>query len=237
MVKRSGLARTVVCLLACVALASTAAAQGAPSELQQKVAAAKQAAARNQQALRTYGWTQQTQVSYNGEVKKTTVDSCQYGPDGKVQKTPLSAPPPPQEKRGLRGRVVEKKTGEMKDEVQGAAALVESYVPPSPERIQAAVAANNVSLSPAGPGAVSLVFKNYVKAGDSLTLTFESEVKTLRQINVNTYQDDPSQPVTLQVDMQSLPDGTNYAAVEVLSLPSSQLVIQIQNSNYQKVGN
>jgi hypothetical protein len=36
--------------------------------------------------------------------------------------------------------------------------------------------------------------------------------------------------------MQSLPDGTSYPAVEVLALPSSNLSIKIQNTNYQKVG-
>jgi hypothetical protein len=234
--KRNGMASVLVCLVACLSLARAAGAQGAPSELQQRVAAAKQAAAANQQALRTYGWTQEMQVSLKGEVKSTTVNACQYGPDGKVQKAPIVAPPPQEEKRGLRGRVVEKKTGEMTDEMKSAAALVEGYVPPSPDLIQAAVAANNVSLSPAGPGAVAIAFKNYQKPGDLMTLTFDTQVKALRQVSVNSYLDDPSKPVTLQVTMQTLPDGTNYAGTEVLSLPASQLSIQIQNSNYRKVG-
>ena len=72
--------------------------------LQQKAAALKQSAAENQAALRHYTWIEKTQLSLKGEVKSTKVDSCQYGPDGKVQKTPVSTPPPPEKKRGLKGK-------------------------------------------------------------------------------------------------------------------------------------
>jgi hypothetical protein len=52
---------------------------------------------------------------------------------------------------------------------------------------------------------------------------------------VTSYLDDSAKPVTLEVDMQSLPDGTNYPAVAVLSLPTSKLAVRIQNTNYQRV--
>jgi hypothetical protein len=57
---------------------------------QQKAAAAKEAAARNQQALRSYSWITKTDLLLKGEVKNTKIESCQYGPDGKVHKTQLS---------------------------------------------------------------------------------------------------------------------------------------------------
>ena len=203
-------------------------------ELQQKVAAAKQAAARNQEALRKYSWMEETQLSFKGEVKNTKVESCRYGPDGQVQKTAITAPPPPQHERGLRGRVIEKKKEEMKEEMASATALIKSYVPPSPDKIQAAIAASRVSLTP-GPGVVAITFKDYNKPGDSMILTFESEVKALRKINVATYLDDPSNPVTLEVDLQSLPDGTDYPGVQNLSIPAGHIDVRVQNSNYQKV--
>jgi hypothetical protein len=216
-----------------LALAGAAATQGL---LDDKVAAAKASAAENQLALRNYTWIQATDVSYKGEPKKTTVDTCQYGPDGTVQKAQLSTSPPPEQKRGLRGRIAEHKMEEMKAEVQNAVALIHSYVPPSPDRIQAARAANNISLTTAGQGRVALVIKSYVKPGDSMTLTFEPLVQKLQQVAVSTYLDDPSKPVTLQVTMQTLPGGPSYPAVEVLALPSSNLSIKVQNTNYHKLG-
>ena len=90
--------RTVVIASAafCVlSLVQKADAQGGASpELQQKLATVKESVARNQAALRQYTWTEQTNVSLKGEVKKSTEDICRYGPDGTLQKTPMSAPPP-----------------------------------------------------------------------------------------------------------------------------------------------
>jgi hypothetical protein len=89
---------------------------GANPELQQKVAALKQAVARDQQALQQYTWTETTETLLKGETKSTKQSQCRYGPDGKVQKTALGPnAPAPEKKRGLKGRVIEKKTGEMKD--------------------------------------------------------------------------------------------------------------------------
>ncbi len=213
-------------------------AAGQPAEaqdLQQKLAAAKQSAAQNQQTLRSYGWIEKVELSLKGEVKNTTVNSCRYGPDGKVQKTAVVEPPPPEKKRGLRGKIVEKKTGEMKAELEAAAALVHQYVPPDPGRMQVVMNTGTASLAQAGPGAVVLKFPGYEKAGDSLALTFESAVKTLKQIDVSSYLDAPANPVTLRVGMQSLPDGTSYPGSVVLGMPASQVEVRITNSNYQRL--
>ena len=175
------------------------------------------------------------ELSLKGEVKNTTVNSCRYGPDGKVQKTTVVAPPPAEKKRGLRGRVIEKKTGEMKAELEAAAALVHGYVPPDPGLIQVVMNAGTASLAQAGPGVVVLKLPGYQKAGDSLALTFDSTVKALRQVDVASYLDDPKSPVTFQVGMQALPDGTSYPGSVVLGIPASQVEVRITNSNYQKL--
>ena len=223
------------CALAVAALALVAGRPAEAQDLQQKLAAVKQNTVQNQQALRAYTWIEKVELSLKGEVKNTTVNSCRYGPDGKVQKTALVTPPPAEKKRGLRGKIVEKKTGEMKAELEAAAALVHSYVPPDPGLIQVVMNAGTASLSQAGPGAVVLKFPGYQKAGDSLALTFDSAVKALRQIDVASYLDDPKSPVTFRVGMQALPDGTSHPGSIVLGIPASQVEVRITNSNYQKL--
>jgi hypothetical protein len=221
-------------MLAALALSQPALAQ-APPALQEKLAAAKQAAAHNQQVLRGYTWIEKTELSFKGEVKNTKLESCRYGPDGKVQKTQISDPPPPPEKkRGLRGKIIEKKTGEMKEELEAAAALAHSYVPPDPALMQIVMGAGKASAAQQGPGAVALKFSDYQKAGDALTLTFDTAVKAMRGIDVATYLDDPSSPVTLQVQMAALPDAS-YPGSVTLAIPASQIEVRITNSNYQKV--
>ena len=225
-------------LIAGIALAALAIVAGPPAgaqDLQQKLAAAKESAARNQQALRSYSWLEKTALSLKGEVKNEKVDMCRYGPDGKVQKTPVVEPPPPEKKRGLRGKIVAKKTAEMKEELEAAVALVQQYVPPAPDLMQVVMNAGTASLAQAGPGFAALRFPGYVKKGDALTLTFESAVKTLHQIEVNTWLDEPENAVNLKVTMQALPDGTSYPGSIVFAMPKRQIEVRITKSNYQKL--
>ena len=207
----------------------------AAQDLQQKLAAAKQAAALNQQALRSYSWLEKTELSLKGEVKNTNVDMCRYGTDGKVQKTPVVEPPPPQKQRGLKGKIVAKKTGEMKEELEAAVALVHQYLPPSPDMMQVVMNAGTASISQAGPGRASLKFPSYAKANDALTLTFDTAVKALQQIAVQTWLDEPDNAVTLNVTMAALPDGTSHPATAVLGIPKRHIEVRITKSNYQKL--
>lgn len=221
---------TIVAVLALIAGAAVQA-----QDLQQKLAAAKESAARNQQALRSYSWLEKTELSLKGEVKNTKVDMCRYGPDGKVQKTPVVEPAPAEKKRGLKGKIVAKKTGEMKEEMEAAIALVQQYVPPSPDLIQVVMNAGTASISQAGPGALALKFPGYVKKDDALTLTFDSTVKALRQMEVNTWLDEPENAVNLKVTMHSMPDGISYPGTIVFALPKRQLEVKVTKSNYQKI--
>ena len=85
--------RKLLLMLGPVLLATTGPTIAQNGELQQKLAAVKQAAAANQQQLRQYQWTETTQVTLKGDAKPSSQKLCQYGPDGQVQKTPIGAPP------------------------------------------------------------------------------------------------------------------------------------------------
>ena len=224
--------RVLVSAAVGIGLAVLAGRPADAQDLQQKVAAAKEAAAQNQQALRAYSWLEKTEISLKGEVKGTKIESCRYGPDGKVQKTPVQEPPPPEKKRGLRGKVVEKKTGEMKAEMQAAGALIHQYLPPSPDKIQAAMGAGKVTVTPGAATGVRIA--DYVKAGDALTLVV-APGKGMQQVAVTSYLDTPDKAVSFNVQMQSLPDGVSYPGTIILSIPSDNLEVRITNSDYKKL--
>jgi len=216
-----------------LALAVPAISQNA--ELQEKLAAVKQAAAENKQKLRQYQWTETTQLTLKGDAKPPTKNLCQYGPDGKVQKTAIG-PPPEQPSGGkMKQKVVEKKKAEMKDYMQDVKAVLGMYVPPDPQKMQAAFQAGKVSLNPAG-GAVNLIFADYAQPNDKMTITFDTASKKITGLNINTYMGEEKDAVTLQVQMGSLPDGTNYEQQTVLNATAKQLVVTTTNSNYQKLG-
>ena len=58
----------------------------------------------------------------------------------------------------------------MKDYMEQAAALIHSYVPPSPRQIQAVKDGGRLSANPQAGGKVRLEMKQYLKPGDALTI-------------------------------------------------------------------
>ena len=58
--------------------------------------------------LRQYEWIETTVISVKGEEKSHKQQRCYYGADGGLQKVELSGTPPPEKKRGLRGKIAEK---------------------------------------------------------------------------------------------------------------------------------
>jgi hypothetical protein len=221
-------------LAGAVVLVATIPALPQNPELQEKLAAVKAVAAENKQQLRQYQWIETIQLTLKGDQKPPTENSCHYGPDGQVQKTPIG-PPPEQPSGGrLKERIIEKKKAEMKDYMQDVKAVLAMYVPPDPQRMQQAYQAGNVALNPV-PGAVNLVFTNYAQQGDKMTLTFDTAAKKITSLNINTYMGETKDVVTLNVQMATLPNGPNYAQQTVLDATAKQLVVTTTNSNYQKM--
>ena len=222
-------------ILCAVMLLATVPALPQNPELQQKLAAVKQSAAENKQRLLQYQWVETTQLTLKGDPKPPTKNSCRYGPDGKVQKTAIG-PPPEQPSGGrMKQKVIEKKKAEMKDYMQDVKAILSMYVPPDPQKMQAAFQAGKVSLNPVS-GAVNLVFADYAQPGDKMTLTFDPTTKKITGLNISTYMGEEKDAVTLKVQMGTLPDGTSYEQQTVLNATAKQLVVTTTNSNYQKLG-
>ena len=201
------------------------------AEVKEKLAAVKQSVAENKQRLMQYQWVETTQLTLKGDAKPPKQNGCVYGPDGQVVKTPLTPPAEPSGGR-LKRHVVEKKTEEMQDYMQDVKAVLSMYVPPDPQKMEAAYGAGKVALNPV-PGAVNLVFTDYAQPGDRMSLTFDTAAHKIRALSVNTYMGQAKDAVTLQVQMDSLPDGTNYTQQTVLTASAKQLVVTTTNGNYQ----
>jgi len=203
-------------------------------ELQQRVANLKQTVARDQQSIRQYEWIETTVISLKGEEKSREQKQCYYGAEGSLQKVPVSESPQ-EKKRGLRGRIVENKKAELTDYMKQAVALVKTYVPPDPARIQAVKDAGNVSLDlPGGGKGARVNLRNYAKPGDVLSVEVDPVSNRLMGLAVATYLDDLKDAVTLDVRFSSLQNGTGYPATEVLVAKAKNLSVNITNSGYRK---
>ena len=208
-------------------------------ELQQKVAAIKQAAAQNKQALAQYTWTQQVTISIKGEQKKQEHFQVRLGPDGKPQKTSLDLPES-SDSGGREGRlkkhVVEKKKEEYKEYADQMRALIQQYIPPDKDLLEQAYQKAGITLSPAGaPGESELVISNYLKPGDKMTLVLDREHKDLVSLTIATYMDSPNDAVKVSAQFEGIPGGPRHVSSETINGESKQLTISIQNSNYQRM--
>jgi hypothetical protein len=206
------------------------------SEIQQRVAELKESAAANKQALAHYSWQQQQTTAIKGNVKDTKMFQVHVGPDGQQQKMEIENMPASSGGGGpLKRHIVEKKKTEYQDYGQQIAALAQEYARPDPERIQQAYQQGNLTLGPSGiPGEVKILISNYIKPNDKVTIIFNRQTKAIQSLQVATYLDDPADAVTIGAQFSKLPDGTNHVSTMQLNGVKKDLLVTVENSNYQK---
>ncbi len=213
---------------------STAPATAQNPQVADKLMAIKQAQDTNKQKLAQYTWQETETISIKGSVKDTKVYQVQMV-NGQPQKTLLNdqkASSGGREGR-VKERVVEKETQEYQQYGQQIGALAKQYTTPNPEALMQAKQAGNISIQPGG-GALSLVIKNYVKQGDSMTMTINEQTHSPASVQVNSYLSDPKDAVKISAQFAQLPDGTNHVTTTTIDGVSKHLGINEQNSNYQR---
>jgi hypothetical protein len=202
----------------------------------ERVAALRQSLQKSAEALTHYEWIETTAVSLKGEEKTRLQKRCYHGADGTLQKVPVGEAPQGKKKRGIRGKVVEKKKGELTEYMQRAVDLVQDYVPPDPQRIQQAKDAGKVAVNVLEPGKrVRLGFSDYKKPGDTLGVEMDLTDNRLLGLTVASYLDSPDDAVGLKVGFSTLADGSSYASDVALDAPAKSLSVQMQNSGYKKI--
>jgi hypothetical protein len=208
------------------------------AEMQQRLMEIRDSSAKNKQALARYTWTEMQTTSLKGEVKKTQQFQVRIGPDGQQQKVEINqtAAPPPSGGR-FKQRIIAKKTDEFQDYGQQIAALGKQYSQLDLEALDQAYKRGDISMQPnGGDGTISLIVKNYLKPGDSVTLVLNQQQKSLMAVQVASYLTDPKDAVTIAVQFAKLPDGTNHVSTNQVTGVSKQLGVMIQNSSYQPIG-
>ena len=228
------LTRWAAMAIAALALPALAAAQN--PEVGERVAALQASLQKSSEALKHYEWIETTAVSLKGDEKARLQKRCYHGADGALQKVPVGEAPQAKKKRGVRGRVAEKKKGELTDYMQRAVDLVQDYVPPDPQRIQKAKDAGKVAVNVLEPGKrVRLNFRDYKKPGDTLGVEMDLTDNRLLGLTVASYLDSPDDAVGLKVGFSTLADGSSYASDVALDAPAKSLSVQMQNSGYKKI--
>jgi hypothetical protein len=198
----------------------------------QQVAATVKA---NAQELKSFSYQQRMQLQLKGETKKITLNLMTYDMYGNLQKTLLSEQPaeaPPSGGR-LKRRVVAKKKGEFHDMMEDIAALVKSYTVIPPDQLRAALKQSSLTQGQGDmQGAFQVQMQNVNQQGDSITIWIDQSAMLFRRaVIATTYE---KNPVTTTANYAMLPSGQVYMAQAILNYPKKQVVVQIDNSNYQR---
>ena len=191
----------------------------------------------NAKSLKLFNYQQRMQLQVKGETKKTTLNQMNYDMNGNLQKTLLSEDPPPgasQPTGGrLKQRIVAKKTEEFKDMMDDIAALVKSYTEIPHDQLQSAL--KNAAFSQGQgdmQGSVQILMQGVNQPGDSLTIWIDRNAMLFRRIAIATnYKGDP---VTATANYAMLPTGQVYMGQAIVNYPAKQVVVQIDNLNYQQ---
>ena len=227
-----------------MSLAGAKATAQAPPTPDQMVATLKQNLAESQKRLRQYEWVETTTISLKGEQKSSKQQRVYSGADGKLTKTPMSAPPAQAAAEGggrgrrgggrLKETVVENKKDEMAEYMEKAVALIHKYVPPSPEQIQKAKDAGNMTVRQQSPGA-RVEFRNYLQPNDVMAIDVDAKAALLSALSVQTYLEKQEDAVTLNVRFGALADGTSYTAQTNLDVKAKNIVVVVANSGHRPV--
>jgi len=187
----------------------------------------------NTAKLEQYTFKQKVEFYLKGELKKTMVSQVHFDSNGQRVSVPLESTPAAGEAQQHRGpmarKMAEQKKDEMKDYVERLVGLMNQYFPPSEDKIKDA--AKRAEFGQPAPGQAAAIFYDYLKTGDSMTLTLLAAEKRISEIAVKTSLD--SDPVSIVVDMSQLPDETNYPATTNLKSDAKQVELRISTYDYQ----
>jgi hypothetical protein len=183
--------------------------------------------------LKKYSWIETQTVFYKGEQKSSKQFQCYYSVDGQLQKIETGGGTAAPTKRGVRGRIAANKKEDITEYITKADALIKTYLPPDPAKLQQIVAAGTTTVGVIVPGQqYKLSFPNYNLPGDQLDITVNKASAILMGVAVSSYIKDAKDKVTFSLTYASLPDGTQYAGQTDLEATAESVKIVIVNSGY-----
>ena len=188
----------------------------------------------SKEKIKKYEWIETTTTFLNGEQKSVKQNQCYYGVDGTLTKVATGNTTPANTPGGLRGKIIANKKEEMGDYIKAAIAKIQTYLPPSAEKLDQIYGAGKTSIQVLDPGKkFKLSFPGYNEPGDLLAISIDKVNQKIMAVDVTTSVDDPSQKVIFNITYNNLPDGTQYAGSTTLDATAKNLKIVIENSGFK----
>ena len=112
-------------------------------------------------------------------------------------------------------------------------ALVKSYTELPHQQMQASLKQATFSQGDGDmSGSIQIVMRNVNQNGDSMTIWIDRTAMLFRRaVIATTYE---GNPVTTTANYSMLPSGQVYMAQAILTYPKKEVIVEIDNSNYQR---
>jgi hypothetical protein len=207
------------------------------ANLMRESGAVRAEVAHNLEGLSQYTWRESREVSVKGSVKSSTAFNCRYNAAGEVTRAPIVAPDD-ETSRAVSRRPMVRKKADMEDYIERTVRLIQYYLPPTPRQIDYQLKSGSASLGQSPDGHPQIRLTHYFQQGDSMVFTYDAASKKLLHVSVSSaLGGSPKDPVTLEADFQTLPDGVNHYSSATVVAKARKVQIRMTNTLYQKLAN
>jgi hypothetical protein len=206
--------------------------------LEQEIARIRAVESENHKALAEYTWQEQETTLIKGKVEHQRLFEVQLGPDGQLRRTPLDLPEEnlsrSEKEGGMREWITQKKKHALMTYAQEMKQIAEIYARADPESLRLAYERGDIANepSPPGNGIKKLSIRNYVKAGDLVTVAVnqQNEIQTLE---ASSYLTDAKEPVHILVEFVKSRDGLNHVDAITATVPKRNFSLVMHNLTYE----
>ena len=223
--------------LVCALMGWLALPEQSPS-LEQQIARIRAVESENHKSLAEYTWQEQETILIKGKAEHQRLFEVRPGPDGQLRRTPLDLPEEnlsrSEKEGGMREWITQKKKHALMTYAQEMKQIAETYARADPESLRLAYERGDIANepSPPGNGIKKLSIRNYVKAGDLVTMAVnqQNEIQTLE---ASSYLTDAKEPVHILAEFVKTRDGLNHVDAITTTVPKRNFSLVMRNLTYE----
>jgi hypothetical protein len=127
-------------------------------------------------------------------------------------------------------RKIEGEEKAMRDYIERMKALAERYPGPDAGKLKEGIAKAEITTG-GGTSQVRIRMRDYVKPGDSMTMSFDQATKRPVKTEITTFLDDG--PVSVVIAFDQLHDGPNYPGKIVMTSITKQVEVRVFTYEYR----
>ncbi len=217
--------------LACCVLLSGRDAGAQPPDPAAMAKLYAESARQNATLMRQYSWKMRVEMTVDGKTHPAQIYQMRYDMDGKLQKTPLTAPEEIKKKRGLiRGAIQKNKIEDFKEWSAQLHELIKEYMAPSPGSMLDFY--SKARMSPGPDSTAQMAAGDFLQKGDKATFWVDRESRApLRYRFVTALEEDG---VEGNVEFAQVTGGPRYPGRVTVSVPARKVTAKVENFDFLK---